>query len=61
MELRLPGPNAAALCERITDGLRDAEFAIPGQIVADVCPQRPPHRNGDGSISLFLEALTILE
>ena len=61
MELRVPGPEAAALAERLTTGLGDAEFSIPGQIVADIGLERPPIDNRDGSISLFIEALTITE
>lgn len=61
MELRVPGPNAAALVDRLTAGLAEAEFAIPGQIVADIGLERPPSRNPDGSFSLFIEALTISE
>lgn len=61
MELRVPGPEAAALAERLTTGLGDAEFSIPGQIVADIGLERPPVNNRDGSISLFIEALTITE
>ena len=61
MELRVPGPGADQPCERISGGLKDAEFAIPGQIVADIGLQRPPQANLDGSISLFIEALTIVE
>lgn len=61
MELRIPGPNAGHICARMADGLNDAEFAIPGQIVADIALQRPAEPNSDGSISLFIEALTIIE
>jgi hypothetical protein len=61
MELRIPGPNAYQLAGRVTDGLSDAEFAIPGQIVADIRLARPPEHNCDFSISLHLEALTIAE
>lgn len=61
MELRIPGPEAIQLSRRITDGLSDAEFAIPGQIVADIQLERPPLHNHDGSISLHIEALTIAE
>jgi len=61
LELRIPGPNADQLCQRMIEGLEDAEFAIPGQIVADIGLQRPPISNSDGSISLFIEALTIAE
>ena len=61
MELRIPGPDADLLGDRLTSGLKDAEFAIPGQIVADIGLERPPQHHGDGSISLFIEALTINE
>lgn len=61
MELRVPGPDADLLVERLTGDLDDAEFAIPGQIVADIGLDRPPSRNRDGSVSLFIEALTIFE
>ncbi len=61
MELRLPGPNADALVERVTSGLEEAEFEIPGQIVADIGIQRPPSLNPDGSFSLFIEALTVAD
>jgi len=61
MELRVPGPGADQLADRLTAGLKDAEFSIPGQIVADIGLERPPIRNGDGSVSLHIEALTISE
>jgi len=61
MELRVPGPDADRLAELLTAGLIDAEFSIPGQIVADIGLERPPIHNPDGSISLHLEALTIAE
>ena len=61
MELRVPGPGAIQLARRITDGLSDAEFAIPGQIVADIRPERPFRHNRDHSISLNIEALTVAE
>ena len=61
MDLRIPGPDAQLLTARMSDGLAEAEFAIPGQIVADIGLARPPVRNSDGSISLHIEALTIAE
>lgn len=61
MELRIPAPDADLLAKRLTDGLADAEFAISGQIVADIGQLRPRRQNSDGSISLFIEALTITE
>lgn len=59
--LRLVGEDADAMCARLTDGLEDAEFAIPRQIVADIALARPPFHGEDGSISLAIEALTIAE
>lgn len=61
MELRVPGPDADPLARRLTDGLPDAEFSIPGQIVADIRLERPPSYNRDGSVTLHIEALTIAE
>lgn len=61
IDLRIPGPDAGLLAARLTDGLADAEFAIPGQIVADIALTGPPTENGDGSLSLSIEALTIAE
>ena len=61
MELRIPAPDAELLAERLTNGLSDTEFAITGQIVADIGMDRQPMTNADGSISLFIEALTIAE
>lgn len=61
MELRVPGPDADLLADRLIMGLSDAEFAIPGQIVADIGLERPPARNRDGSVTLHIEALTIAE
>jgi hypothetical protein len=61
MELRVPGPDADQMTDRLTRGLADAEFSISGQIVADIGLDRPPIHNSDGSISLYIEALTISE
>lgn len=59
--LRVPGADSDSIARRITEGVEDAEFAIRGQIVADVALARPLHHESDGSISLELEALTISE
>jgi hypothetical protein len=61
MMLRIPGPDAQLLVSRLSKGLAEAEFAIPGQIVADIGLQRPPSPNRDGSMTLHIEALTIAE
>lgn len=61
MELRVPWPDAEAITARMIEGLSDAEFAIPGQIIADIGLERPPAHNSDGSITLHIEALSIAE
>ena len=61
ISLRIPGPNAEAAAERISDGLDAAEFTIPGHVVADIVLATPAQKIGDGSIMLQLEALTIAE
>ena len=61
MELRVPGPDADKLSALIIAGLADAEFSIPGQIVADIGLERPSSHHRDGSVSLHIEALTISE
>ena len=43
------------------DGLEDAEFSIPGMIVADIAVLGEPKAALDGSTSLVIEALTIGE
>jgi hypothetical protein len=58
---RGPGPEAASVVERMCDGLEDAEFSIPGVIVADIVLVDSSRRSLDGSISLTVEALTVTE
>ena len=60
MELRVPGPDAEPSEQPDNRGLSDAEFAIPGQIVADIGLERPPPTIRR-IVSLFIEALTIAE
>lgn len=59
--LRLVGPDCDDIANRLTLGLRDAEFAIPGHIVADIGLIELPRHDDDGAITLNLEALTIAE
>ena len=59
--LRFTGADARVLVEDFCSGLGDAEFAIPGQIVADIAVLGAPVREADGSISIAIEALTIVE
>ena len=61
LQLRIPGPDADVLVSRLIDGIEDAEFAIPGQIVADIAVGSASVRALDGSIMLEIEALTIAE
>lgn len=61
IRLRLPPPEAEHLLDRMTGGLQDEEFALTGQIVADVAVEGVPERAADGSIILCIEALTIAE
>lgn len=59
--LRIPGPGAVAVANALTDGLPEAEFAIPGHIVADIAVDGAMVENPDGSICLTIEALTVEE
>ncbi|WP_223276232.1 hypothetical protein [Sphingomonas daechungensis] len=43
----------------MTSDLSDSEFAIPGQLVADVLVYGKPSHERDGSLSFAIEALTI--
>lgn len=57
--LRVPGPDAAAIVQRMCDGLEDAEFSISGAVVADIAVLGDVRQELDGSASLTIEALTI--
>ena len=59
--LRIPGPNAVTVTALLIEGLEDADFAIPGQIVADITLAMPPVDQRDGSILIEIEALTVAE
>jgi hypothetical protein len=41
-------------------GLEDAEFSIPGILVADIGLARPPSLALDGSTTVSIEALTVI-
>ena len=58
---RITGPCAGRIVAMIADGLEDADFAIPGQIVADIALAEPPAPQPDGSILVTIEALTVGE
>jgi hypothetical protein len=59
--LRLPGPDSADILNRLTLGIEEAEFGIPGHLVADIALVGSPVREDDGAVLLNLEALTIAE
>jgi hypothetical protein len=61
VRLRIPGPDALMIADRLTQGLQEAEFAIAGHIVADIVCKGKPRSLGDGSIEIAIEALTVEE
>jgi hypothetical protein len=61
LRLRIPGPDSRALLERICAGLENAEFSIPGVIVADIAVAGTPSFALDGSTSITIEALTVAD
>lgn len=61
IELRVPGADSRRVIRRMCAGLEEAEFSIPGVIVADICVVGVPRREADGSTSIVIEALTVTE
>ena len=61
MQLKISGADAAAAVQRLRDGLEDAEFALPGHIVADIALTGQSTTAPDGTTTIDLEALTIVE
>lgn len=59
MGFRIIAPNAGAVASRMTYRLEDAEFSIPGLIVADIEQVEGPNQERDGSVTLGIAALTI--
>jgi len=59
--LRVPGPDAERIVDRLILGIEEAEFSIPGQILADIAVAGTPVLAPGGSVTLAIEALTILE
>jgi hypothetical protein len=60
MLLHLVGPDAEMACARLTAGLEDAEFSLPGHLVADIRAQRRSAAD-DCPVTIAIEALTIAE
>lgn len=61
IRLRVPPPHSGEIVDRLTNGLEDAEFSIPGQIVADIAVVGAPRVEPDASVTVEIEALTIAE
>ena len=61
IDLRIPGPAASVVAELLTSGLGEAEFSIPGHIVADIGVEGAMIEHPDGAVSLRVEALTVEE
>ena len=61
VEQQLGHRLASRLNQRLVEVLEDADFFIPGQIVADIALARPPVDQPDGAIMLEIEALTVAE
>lgn len=61
IQLRIPGPRAAVVAEQLTFDLAEADFAIPGQTVADIAVEGAMIEHPDGAVSLTIEALTVEE
>jgi hypothetical protein len=61
ISFRISGPHSDAVAKRLTHGLENADFVIPGQVVADIAVVGEPEQTGDGSTQLTIEALTIAE
>jgi hypothetical protein len=60
-ELRVTGLHSSEIAKRISNGIEDAEFTIPGQIVADIAAPGDAVQAPDGSTTLTIEALTVAE
>lgn len=58
--LNVPGQDSVEVAAALAEGIAEAEFIIPGQIVADILAHREAPAP-DGSISVRIEALTIAE
>lgn len=61
IRLRILGPNAELIVGGFINGIEDAEFSIPGHIVADIAVDGTPTRELDASVTFAIEALTVLE
>lgn len=58
---KIIGRDSSQVADRMCAGLEDAEFSIPGLIVADIALVGKPARTPEGSTELMIEALTVSE
>lgn len=59
LELHVTGPDSRMAVDRMCHKLEEAEFSIPGLIVADVALIGEPTHERDGSTTISIEALTV--
>lgn len=59
MLFHVTGPIADQVCAILTDGIEEAEFSLPGLIVADIHAER--RNGGTQSFLVAIEALTVVE
>jgi hypothetical protein len=59
--LRVTGRDSGDVVGRMCAGLEDAEFSIPGILVADIGLVGTPLRAPDGATELMIEALTVAD
>jgi hypothetical protein len=57
LQLRIAPPRSRETMQRMCEDLEDAEFDIPGVIVADIASTAAAE--GDGSTTITIEALTV--
>ena len=60
IQLRVPPPDPATAAGALTRGIADAEFTVPGHVVADIALVGSTTQP-DGSILIELEALTVAD
>jgi hypothetical protein len=61
LQLRITGRGSRKIAAEMCSGLGDAEFSIPGVLVADIALVGEPVPAPDGSTCLTIEALTVSE
>ena len=59
IELRVTAPDSRLIVDRMCAGLEDAQFSIPGVIVADIGVAGEIKSGFDRSTTVMIEALTV--